>query len=83
MNHHYGSLDGRTGTATREQAAAAARLICYAAQEISELNVFECEPLLILCVRWMQKKYQLTDSEIAGALNMQPAKLSKLISKVH
>ena len=80
---HYGTPENSPGAATREQAAAAARLICYAAQEINELNVTECQPLLMLCVRWMQKKYQLTDSEVAGALNLYGMAVPAVISKTH
>lgn len=77
------TLNGAQGTTTREQAAAAARLICYAAQEINELNVAECQPLLLLCVRWMQKKYQLSDSEVAGALHLHRVTSPASMSKVH
>lgn len=82
MNRN-GTLDGAQNTAAREQAAATARLICYAAQEINDLNVAECQPLLLLCVRWMQKKYQLTDSEVAGPVHLRRATHSNNMINMH
>lgn len=82
MNRN-GTLDGANSAAAREQAVAAARLICYAAQEIDDLNVAECRPLLLLCVRWMQKKYQLTDTEVAGALRLHQMTQSAAVANMH
>ena len=48
----------------RYKAVATARLICYAAEDVDELNLDDCRRLLVLCATLIKIKFGIHDHEL-------------------